>query len=456
MTSDKRQATSDKQQATSDKRQDGLFKRLLRTDTGYDLVYKILFVLVFGVFIFVNISSNFTNILYKPFILMFIVSVITVFFLFKVSETVSNDKIAIFLVCTISLFVLVGWNLIYKPLPVSDYEVIWNGAHQIINGNFYERASNKSDYFYFFNFQIPYTYYVSLWLRIYDSLITIKIVEIVTLSLTNLVFYKILGLFLGIKESLFGALLFATFPYIFIGSGIINNHHIGLLLGALAVYVLLREGNYLKYILSALLLVVGNLLRPSMFMMFIAVAFVLLIQGLLEKKKLLGLLVFLGVFLVANELINFAFIWLSLAPVGIKSSDLYFKLLIGLTGSGVTKTPTTDAEHTYLYYDLLYYNFDYAKYKEVSREYLMNKIMKGQLDYNYILTKIKTFVSGIDNQYLYGDLQFNNTNKPVMECLNFGGWFIYVFTLIAALFYTLRQRIIVKNHLLFNAATFFK
>ena len=190
-------------------------------------------------------------------------------------------------------------------------------------------------------------------------------------------------------------------------------------------------------------------------MIFIAIAFVLFLQGFLDKKKWIGLLIFLAVYIGLYELINLAFIGLSLAPYGIKGGDMYFKLLLGLTGSGVTNTATTDAEHTNLYYDLQFYNFDYEKYREASKEYLLRKVSKGELDYSFIWNKIKLFISGIDNQYVYSGTSFNENHKTIMECLNFGGLILYLITIVGSFINTLRQKFIIKNSPFFIPAIVF-
>lgn len=421
-----------------------------KSDHFYDKIMKWIVLLVFSIYIITNVCSNFSNILYKPFVMVFGISVIGLYVLFLLSKVLHSDKIAILLLTVISLLVLIGWNLIYKPLPVSDYEVIWEGAHQVLDGSFFTRASNQQDYFYFFNFQIPFTYYCAILLKIHDSLTTLKIAEIISLTLTNIILYKIMRLFSNIGISFFCSAFFAFFPYIFIGSGIINNQHIGMMCCALAIYIFLKEKNlFLKYCLSSFILAVGNLLRPSLLMIMVSIVFVVLLQCLVvrqtRKQNLIGLLFFISTFFLTNELINMLFIGLSLAPYGIKSSNLYFKLILGLTGSGLTKTNTTDAEHPYLYYDLLYYQFDYDKYKEASQKFLIQLFTEKKLDFNYVLQKLNVFISGIDNQYRYGDSDFNYTHLFLMECLNFGGIILYVFALFGAFFQSLKQKILITN-----------
>ena len=383
------------------------------------------------------------------------ISFVFIVLVFCFSRLINSKRIALVTLIVVSSVVLICWNIVYQPTPTSDYKVIWNGAHQIIDGSFHERTIDKSDYFVFYSFQIPYTYYISLLLRIYDSIATLIIAETIAIVITDVLVYKILCIYCEVKSAFFGSMLFSVFPYIVIGSGIINNHHVGTLFGVLAIYMILRMNTIIKYILAACSLVIGNLLRPTIIMIFIAIAFVLVLQGFIDKKKWIGFLLFLTVYIGLYELFNLSLIGLSIAPYGIKGGSIYFKLLLGLTGSGVTNTPTTDAEHTNLFYDLQFYNFDYEKYKEASKEYLLTKISKGDLDYSFISNKIIHFISGIDNQYVYVGNSFNDNHKKIMEYLNFSGLIIYLLTLLGGFINTLRQKDIVKNSPFFIPAIIF-
>ncbi len=414
----------------------------IHSDTLLDKIFKILILLILGVYFIVNVCIYFRSFI---FLITSIFFLFFLFILFKVSKILHSDKLSLLLLVLISSFVLISWNLIYQPNPVLDYKVIWDGAHQIITGDFYNRALDKSDYFCFFNFQIPYTYLISLLLRIFDSIITLKITEIIILVFTYIILYKILRLYCSFSESFFGSILFSFYPYIFIGSGVINNQHIGLLLGATAIYIILKKDSYIKYIISSVLLVIGNLLRSTVIIIFLSIAFTLLLQGLFEKKTLLGFLLFVSVYLSLNEIINIAFISFSLAPYGIKANDMNFKFLLGLTGSGVTHTPSTDAEHTSLFYDLQYYNFDYDKYSVISRDYLINLIVNGKISVKFLLGKMIHFISAIDNQYIFGDSDFNKNHLAVMDFLNYWGNITYITTIIGSILYTLRQKIVINN-----------
>ncbi|MFK5261362.1 hypothetical protein ACI3PM_17780, partial [Lactiplantibacillus plantarum] len=55
----------------------------------------------------------------------------------------------------------------------------------------------------------------------------------------------------------------AFFPFIFIGAGIINNQHEGLLLEALAIYFVLKRRSWLNLLIAAICIAVAQVLRPT-------------------------------------------------------------------------------------------------------------------------------------------------------------------------------------------------
>lgn len=423
-----------------------------KSETTDDRVFKILILSIIGLFVIINIICQFQNVTYKPFFISILVSICYLIFLYFASKCLHSDKIALIFLCLISLIILVGWNFLYRPQPTSDYLSIWNGAHYVLDGSFFEKASDKTNYFYFYSFQIGFTYYCSLFLKIFDSLITLKIVEIVTLVAVNVVLYKSLRPSSSIGVAFFGSVLFTSYPFIFVCSGIINNQHIGLLLGALSVYLVFKKDNYLTYIISAFLLVVGNVLRPSTIMIFASVLFVLFFQGFQDRKKWIKILAFTGVFIVGSELINLSFIVLYLAPYGIKSSDLYFKLLLGLSGGGVTSRGTGA---WYIVEDLKHFNYDYTLYREACKNYLIDLFIGGKLDFHFIISKIIWYISGIDNQTSYSGFVFSNNHGLWMDYLNFTGMIIYIISLLGSFFCTLKQKRILNNTKYFLPAVVF-
>lgn len=382
---------------------------------------------------------------------------IEIVFLFYLSAKAKSDRHALGVISAISIVVLFSWNCVFDPKPVSDYAVLVEGAQQIINGSFVQRVSEPSDYFSIYNFQIGYAFYLSVLLRVFNgSLNALRNVQIVVVILTGIVIYKTFRLYFSVRKSLFSALLFVLFPYIFLGSGILNNQHESLLFIALAVYVFLAHRTYRGCMLSASLLSIGNVLRPTSTIVWCALVATTIIYGFVYRKRECFVRAFVQMitFIALSGLINGAFILLEYAPKGINAENLWFKVLLGLTGKGLTGQVSTDAIHTNLYYDLLHYDFDYVSYQLAAKNYLLELIKNHTLDYRWIGKSFLDFLGGIDNQVYYGNEDFVSQNWLLMNVLNVVGTGIYAISLISSLFTAVRRKII-DNPLLVVTALIF-
>ena len=84
------------------------------------------------------------------------------------------------------------WGIYANTEPVSDYEVLIEGANKVLDGTFPELSFDKTNYFYFFNYQIGYSLYLAGIMKLFgQSLIVLKISEIIVLALTNYIIYLI-------------------------------------------------------------------------------------------------------------------------------------------------------------------------------------------------------------------------------------------------------------------------
>lgn len=395
--------------------------------------------------VFIIQRHSFTN---AVFVLGIILLCFLIAVVYKFSSVIKSDKQAIIILTCVSFILLVGWNIIYKVQPSNDYEVLLEGANSIANGTFSQQAARKDDYFSFYNFQIGYAWYLSIFVRLFNNnLIALKFVEIVTIVLTNVISYKILRIFCDTDKSFFGACLLCFNPYIFMGSGVINNQHISALLSILAIYLFLKYKNIYNYILCGVIVTIAQILRPTAVIILIALAICSFISGIVkkDKKALLGALILVAVYFLAMNIINQAFILSGLAPYGIKGDNPYFKLILGLTGTGITGQETTHARYTQLYYDLKYYGFDYDAYKTAASNHLYNLILNDGLNCNWIAEKVVNFAGGVDNQYLYANTEFNNNHILMVGCLNVIGTGLYFISILCSLISALKERNILQN-----------
>ncbi|WP_029345576.1 glycosyltransferase family 39 protein [Lacticaseibacillus zeae] len=353
---------------------------------------------------------------------------IGLFLLFKLSLLKLSDRQALLLLTVLALVFFSFWNFVFRPVPVSDYKVLLEGARDIVDGTFKSQAAQPDNYFRYYNFQIGYAYYLSLIMRLFgDRLLFFKIIEMLVMTATTLVLYKTFRLFCDVHRSVFGAGVFTLFPYVFIGVGIINNQHEGLLLEALAIYFILKRRSWPNLLIAAVCIAIAQVLRPTAVVVAAAIIVTLMIQTIQQKsrQRLLETAAFIVTCWGLGWITNKLFILSGVAPYGIKVGNPYFKFLIGLTGKGVSGKYTTSARKTQLYYDLKEYHFNYALYKQAAAEKLKNVLIHG-VNLQDIMNRFTGFIGNVDNQYyLGGNEQFMNRHPVLISSLNFAGMVVY-------------------------------
>lgn len=334
-----------------------------------------------------------------------------------------------------SVLVYSVWNIIAKTIPVSDYAVLINGAKSVLNGTFSKLSFNPQNYFYFYNFQIGYTLYLSLLMKIFgSSLVTLKIIEILVLSISNLLVYILVSKIYSKKAGLISAIIYGTLLFNIGGSSIINNQHISTFFILISLYLLTKD-NKIAYILCSLFLAISYILRSSSIIFVIAIIcyyiWKLLKSGFHDyKKQVINIFMICAVFFSFLKVFDFTIQNVHLVPnSAISANAKYFKFLLGIQDSGMTGTITTSAEKTQIYYDLKNYNFDYDKYNKDTKEYLIQKYEKDKrATITHILNKMYMFTSYPDNQIDFAITK--NIGNRTLYFIKYYGYAQYVLIII--------------------------
>ncbi|MBP3463599.1 MAG: glycosyltransferase family 39 protein [Clostridia bacterium] len=324
---------------------------------------------------------------------------------YKVLENFSIKKYK-FILFFMSIVVYTIWGIFAKTQPVNDYGVLFQGSKQMVEGNFKVLSFDKTNYFYFYNFQIGYVMYLAGLMKIFgDSLKALKIIEIIVMSLTNLLICSIGEKIYSKKIGIMSSLIYMLLLFNVGGSSILNNQHIQAFFICLSIYFFLKEKWQFK-IASGITLGISIILRQSSIVILIAyICFILwklLYNKFKDAKKLI----------ISMCLITFSFIGIlgifdimtnNVAPNSVIHGNLkYFKFLIGMTGGSVYNIPTESAEKTQVYFDLEKFNFDYDAYNEASKDYLIDSCKNSREVMTFISRKMISFCGEKDNQVEYG------------------------------------------------------
>ena len=318
----------------------------------------------------------------------------------------------------ISLFEYLLWNIYAATNPVSDYKVLLEGAKSIVNGTFKSLSFDKTNYFYFYNFQIGYTTYLALVMKVFgEGLVWFKILDGLYMTLTSIIIYKLVNKISNDKSAAISSLLYAVFiPNVF-GASIINNQHLSTLLLICAIYFILDHRlSFASY--AGIILGFTQIIRPVAIIAIIA-SFLYYFISALENGSYTSWLKRFALLIIAFMLVirgfDFALIKAGVSPGPISKDNVkYFKFVLGLTGNGVYSIPTENAEKTQVYYDLKTLNFDYDRYNEECLKAIGKSLKDYKKTLRFIVIKMHNFMGGKDNQY-----EFALENAKITEFINY-------------------------------------
>ena len=279
---------------------------------------------------------------------------------------------------------------------------------------------DKTNYFYFYNFQTGFVMYLALVIKIFGRhLIFLKIFEILFMSLTNVFVYKIASKVYTKKIGIISSIIYSLLFFNIAGSSVINNQHFSTLLIILSIYFFIKD-KWFYYILSGTLVGIANIIRPSSIIILIAFCGFLLWKLLINNFKnwkvfLLGfLLIALSTF-STMKIFDYTLLNLNIVPTSTLSSNAkYFKFVLGIHGNGIYNMPTENAEKTQVYFDLQKLNFDYELYNNKCRNFIVNQFTQNTREtLVYIKDKMLVFASKEDNQIDFSGSIIQNSKSYI-------------------------------------------
>lgn len=352
-----------------------------------------------------------------------------------------NDKFYKILLFVFSIVVYAIWGLFANSPAVSDYEVLINSAKEMISGNFSAFSFDKSNYFYFYNFQTGYVVYLALIMKMFgQKLLALKIVEIFVMALTNVLVYDIASKVYSKKIGIIASVVYASLLFNIAGSSIINNQHISMLFVCIAVLLFMKKKWY-SYVLSGILFGISIILRPSAIIFPLACASFLVWKLLIEKfkdwkKNIVAIILILVSMTCFTKIFDFVMVKSNMVPVSaVDSNAKYFKFVLGLQGDGLYNIPTKDAEHTQVYFDLEKLGFDYDEYnKQCMKKIVEICVNTPRRVLEFISKKLVLFCGSADNQ-----LEFASENikeSKICTVISYYGYVQYILILVLCLIIT--------------------
>lgn len=279
---------------------------------------------------------------------------------------------------------------------------------------------DKTNYFYFYNFQTGFVMYLALVIKIFGShLIFLKIFEILFMSLTNVFVYKIASKVYTKKIGIISSIIYSLLFFNIAGSSIINNQHFSTLLVILSIYFFIKDKCF-YYVLSGILVGIANIIRPSSIIILISFCLFLLWKLLINNFKtwktfLIGFLLIILSAFSTMKIFDYSLLNLNVVPTSTLSSNAkYFKFVLGIHGNGIYNIPTETAEKTQVYFDLQKLNFDYELYNNECKNFIVNKFTQNTKEtFGHIKNKMLVFCGEEDNKIGFSGNKVQNSKSYI-------------------------------------------
>lgn len=240
------------------------------------------------------------------------------------------------------------------PPEVSDFKLMYDAAQNLIRG---DTSYLNSSYFQVWAYQNAFVIWESLFLRIWDHPVMLRLVNALLSAGTICLIYRI-ALRYGKEENAAGfsaaqmvGVLVALFPFGAVLPGILTNQIAAAFFLCLGVWLLIsRECQKLyswRFVLAGLVLQIGNLLRPEGVIVLVGILAWKMFQFFQEPKAFRKILwelfllfaVYFAVGFTADALVRIS----GLSPNGFNNMNPLWKFVVGLNTESKGCYSTEDA-----------------------------------------------------------------------------------------------------------------
>ena len=166
----------------------------------------------------------------------------------------------ILLIFSLSLIIRIITIILLKVPVLDDYKTMLEGALSINNND----LSFLNDfYFKTFSYQLGFTIYESLLLKIINSITFLQVINSLITSLIVVMIYLLGRTISNEKSARVVSLLYLLYPYPLYLNSVLTNQHLSILLVLVSIYLILTKKELKYFILSGLLLGLANIIRPD-------------------------------------------------------------------------------------------------------------------------------------------------------------------------------------------------
>ena len=334
---------------------------------------------------------------------------------------IKNEKIKHFaLFIFIFSFLIRLISIIFLKVEiVDDFKTMLDGSKSLINNDL-----SFIDNFYFqaFPYQLGHVLYQSLFLKIFNSVFFLKLINCIVTSLIVLFIYLISRKIFKEKTARLVSLLYSLYFYPIYLTSVLTNQHIPTLLCLIVIYLLITKKDSWKLsILIAIILGIANFLRTESIIFILGIViYKIFIDRDKIKTSIINSSILLGTYLLFTILIS-SLVYIS--PIHMKLTNSYpeWKFYCGLS----TK------------YNGIYNTEDQDKFfsEDNKKELLINRVKEENIKLPLLFLK-KEVILWTQTNY---DLRLTNNLNNIFLLFNQGYLNIIIILLVISLIPTKKE-----------------
>lgn len=231
----------------------------------------------------------------------------------------------------VALAVRVAIVLTVPTQPESDFLLLLDASRRLNAG---DMSFLGERYFRLWAYQMGFVAYQSLFLRIWNSVYLLKLLNCLWASATVALVYLIAAKFTSDKAARLAGLVYCFLPFSLFYVTVLSNQFLSTLILYAGVYLLLSNRiswDVPKYMLFGALLALANLLRPEGAIPLLGTGLFLLLSLNRSnwRKNLASLLLMAAAYAAVSWLLSTLFIYTGLSPLGLSNNAPWWKFLLG-------------------------------------------------------------------------------------------------------------------------------
>lgn len=317
-----------------------------------------------------------------------------------------RPMLALGLVLLMALGLRLYLVLAIPTAPMSDFKTMFQAGMQTASGSLeWTRQASSDNYFYRWGYQIPFSLYEGLLLSIVPEMLVIKLADVLWMTLTALMIYRIASHFTVSPMALGAALLYAVDPGCIYLVNMLSNQPLSTFLLLWGLDTLLRAQKPGGFLAAGLLLALHQLIRPEGVIALLSIAACTLYRIILSPKRPLILKALKDVLLVAACYVLVTagceqlLIATDVAPNGIGNRRPEHRFAIGLNFSSHHGEYTSEVSY-------IYRIEDETERKAELRRFISESFESCDKPLSFFLRKISTYwTDGSPYYWLYHDME---------------------------------------------------